>query len=119
MPSSPFSSSAPTRRLRRLAHHLPPASAAAGPVAHTGGGLPSELSAAFEVVPWDEPERAAEKFRAFGFCLLGEALPADQLQHLRGAAGKVFDEVAEYDSEQKGSRGAARYGLGSMTSHPA
>ena len=118
MPSSPFSSSAPTRRLRRLAHHLPPTSAAAASAAHTGE-LPSKLSAAFEVVPWDEPERAAEKFRAFGFCLLGEALPADQLQHLRGAAGKVFDEVADYDSEQKGSRGAARYGLGSMTSHPA
>lgn len=114
------SSSAPTRRLRRLAHHLPPAAAsgAAASAALTGDELPRELSAAFELVSWDEPERAAEKFRAFGFCLLGEALAPNQLQRLRSAAGAVFDEVAEYDSEQTGSRGAGRYGLGSMTSHP-
>ena len=109
-------------RLTRLATHTA-APAAAAPAQQPERQLPTApdaavLRAAFEIVPWTEVQRAAEKFRAYGFCLLGEALPPDSLQLLRSAAGEVFDEVGAFDTQRSGSRGAARYGLGSMTSHP-
>ena len=110
-------------RLTRLATHTGAAAGAAAAVHVPEHQLPAApdaaaLRAAFEIVPWAEAQRAAEKFRAYGFCLLGEALPPDSLQLLRSAAGDVFDEVAAFDTQRSGSRGSARYGLGSMTSHP-
>ena len=48
---------------------------------------PPDLREAFEIVHHADTERAAEKFHTYGFCLLGEALPAAQLQRLRVASG--------------------------------
>lgn len=109
------------RRLRLLAGHsvsLPRVAASAEQLELPDPPNESVMRAAFEIVHWSEPQRAADKFRAFGFCLLGEALGNPELQQLRPAAGDVFDEVVAFDTQRSGSRGAARYGLGSMTSHP-
>ena len=126
----PATSAAAARRVRKLAIHVAPrcgatpAAAAAAELEPAAAAAPRPLPdatvmrEAFEIVSWAEPQRAAEKFRDFGFCLLGEALPGPELQILRQAAGDVFDEVAAYDTQRKGSRGAGRYGLGSMTTHP-
>ena len=91
---------------------VPAATAAVAPARER-----TDAAAAFEIVPHTEVERAAQKFHEFGFCLLGEALGDEQLMRLTTACGDVFEEVAAFDGEQKGSRGAARYGLGSMTAH--
>lgn len=108
-------------RTDRRRHHLLAAAEATQP--QQCRALPPPLHAdamreAFEVVHWSTPQRAAQKFRTFGFCLVGEALADATLQLLRTAAGEVFDEVAAFDVQRSGSRGEARYGLGSMTTHP-
>ena len=71
-----------------------------------------------QIVTYTDKERAAALFREQGFVLVGEALPADQLSRLRDATGRIFSEVASYDTESLGSRGSNRYGLGAMTDLP-
>ena len=83
-----------------------------------GGGGGGDGDGPKTIVPYGEVTRAAALFARNGYVLVGEALPTLQLAQLREACGRVFGEVADFDAERRGSRGASRYGLGAMTELP-
>ena len=67
------------------------------------------------LLPWQDVAAATDAFRRDGVVLLRDALPPAQVEALRRACSKVFDEVASFDVGRRGSRGASRYGLGALT----
>jgi hypothetical protein len=104
------------RRLRCLHCHLVSTpSTYSRTYPSVAGDVGSSDSDACAIVPHTSVGAAVAAFRRHGFVLLGEALPPSSVAQLQGACAAVFDEVAAFDTERRGSRGAARYGLGALT----
>lgn len=71
-----------------------------------------------ELVPPDNPERAAQVFHRDGFVALDQVLTPDQLAITQAGARRVCAEQMAATPLEKGNRGHARYSYGSQIQHP-